>query len=143
VSHFEGRTPHYGCKGNYRRCRASHQSVHLSGRQALDAVRIRKNICAPAESDLTRARRQQQFLDAVKHRLFSPFTFPRLPWVAWTAPKAIRSDMGGGTLLALFFDSQVGGSIKPTILKPINPGANPLQVSDAEKQAAVQHFLDG
>ena len=39
---------------------------HLNGEQALDVVRIRKNECAPEESDLTRARRQQQFLEAVK-----------------------------------------------------------------------------
>jgi hypothetical protein len=51
--------------------------------------------------------------------------------------------MAGPALLALFFDSEVGGSIKPTILRPIDPGANPLQVSEAEKQAAVQKFLEG
>ena len=30
------------------------------------------------------------------------------------------------------------GDLKPRILRPIDPGANPLQVSDAEKQAEVQ-----
>jgi LCP family protein required for cell wall assembly len=143
VSHFEGRNPHYGCKGKFRRCRASHEKQHLNGKQALDVVRIRKNICAPAESDLTRARRQQKFLEAVKGRIFSPWAFPRWPWAAWEAPRAIKSDMAGPTLLALFFDSEVSGSLKPTILEPINPGANPLEVSPAEKQDAVRKFLDG
>ena len=41
------------------------------------------------------------------------------------------------------FDMETGGKIKPRILRPINPGANPLQVSDAEKQAEVQRFLGG
>jgi LCP family protein required for cell wall assembly len=132
VSRFEGRTVRFS-KGEH----------HLNGQQALDVVRIRKNRCAPEESDLTRARRQQQFLEAVKGRLLSPWTFPRLPWVGWRAPRAIRSDMGGLSLLALYFDIETGGKIKPRILRPINPGANPLQVSDAEKQAEVQRFLGG
>jgi LCP family protein required for cell wall assembly len=143
VSHFEGRTPRYGCKGNFKHCKAKSGKTHLSGEEALDVVRIRKNSCAPFESDLTRARRQQQFLDAVKHRTFSPFAFPRWPWAAWRAPRAVRSDMGGLSLLALFFDSEVSGAAKPTVLRPINPGANPLQVSPAEKEAAVQRFLKG
>jgi LCP family protein required for cell wall assembly len=143
VSRFEGRTPHYGCEGNFRRCKASGDKVKLNGKEALDIVRIRKNRCAPEESDLTRARRQQKFLEAVKGRIFSPFSFPRWPWAAWEAPRAIRSDMAGSTLMALFFDSQVSGSLQPTILRPIDPGANPLQVSEAEKQAAVKKFLEG
>jgi LCP family protein required for cell wall assembly len=132
VSRFEGRTVRFR-KGEHK----------LNGQEALDVVRIRKNRCAPEESDLTRARRQQQFLEAVKGRIFSPFSFPRWPWAAWEAPRAIRSDMAGSTLMALFFDSQVSGSLQPTVLRPIDPGANPLQVSEAEKQAAVKKFLEG
>ena len=143
VSKFEGRTPRYGCEGNFRRCKASGKDEKLNGKEALDIVRIRKNICAPEESDLTRARRQQKFLEAVKGRVLSPWSFPRWPWAAWHAPKAVRSDMGGPSLLALFFASEIGGELKPTILRPVNPGANPLQVSEAEKQAAVEKFLEG
>jgi LCP family protein required for cell wall assembly len=132
VSRFEGRTIHFR--------RGEH---HLNGQQALDVVRVRKNRCEPTESDLTRARRQQQFLEAVKGRVLSPFTFPRWPLVAWRAPKAILSDMGGVQLMQLYFDMQTGGKLTPRILRPINPGANPLQVSAAEKQAEVQRFLNG
>jgi LCP family protein required for cell wall assembly len=131
-SRFEGRT-HRFPKGKN----------HLNGEEALDVVRIRKNECAPEESDLTRARRQQQFLEAVKGKLFSPFTFPRWPWAAWRAPKAIVSDMGGMSLMTLYWNMETSGDLKPRILRPIDPGANPLQVSDAEKQAEVQRFLDG
>jgi LCP family protein required for cell wall assembly len=132
VSRFEGRTVRFS-KGKH----------HLNGQQALDVVRIRKNKCKASESDLTRARRQQQFLEAVKSRILSPFSFPRWPFAAWKAPKAIRSDMGGTSLLELYLDIETGGKIKPRILRPINPGANPLQVSDAERRAEVQRFLDG
>jgi LCP family protein required for cell wall assembly len=132
VSRFEGRTVHFR--------RGKH---HLNGQQALDVVRIRKNRCDPSQSDLTRARRQQQFLEAVKGRLLSPLTFPRWPFVGWRAPRAVVSDMGGLQLMELYWDMQTSGKLKPRILRPVNPGANPLQVSDAEKQAEVQRFLDG
>ena len=132
VSRYEGRTVRFRKGEN-----------HLDGQDALDVVRIRKNRCDPSESDLSRARRQQKFLEAVKGRVISPFTVPRLPWVGWRAPRAIRSDMAGLALLALYFDSEVSGSLKPAILRPVDPGANPLVVSDAEKQAAVRRFLDG
>ena len=132
VSRFEGRTVHFR--------RGEH---HLNGQQALDVVRIRKNRCDPSQSDLTRARRQQQFLEAVKGRIVSPFTFPRWPLVGWSAPRAIVSDMGGVELMELYWDMETSGKLKPRILRPVNPGANPLQVSPAEKQAEVQRFLDG
>ncbi len=132
VSRFEGRTVHFR--------RGEH---HLNGQQALDVVRIRKNRCDPSQSDLTRARRQQQFLEAVKGKVVSPFTFPRWPFVAWRAPRAIVSDMGGVQLMALYWSMETSGKLKPRILRPINPGANPLEVSPAEKQAEVQRFLDG
>ena len=131
VSRFEGRTVRFR-KGEH----------HLDGQDALDVVRIRKNRCDRSESDLTRARRQQQFLEAVKGKLINPLTFPRWPWVAWSAPRAIVSDMGGLELMALYWNMETSGKLKPRILRPINPGANPLEVSDAEKQAAVQEFLD-
>ena len=51
--------------------------------------------------------------------------------------------MGGLALLTLYWNMETSGDLKPRILRPIDPGANPLQVSDAEKQAEVQRFLDG
>src|SRR3712207_7443000 len=52
-------------------------------------------------SDLTRARRQQKIMGAIKDKVTSFETFARLPWVAWAAPRAIRSDMSGPSLLGL------------------------------------------
>jgi hypothetical protein len=45
--------------------------------------------------------------------------------------------------MTLYWNMETSGDLKPRILRPIDPGANPLQVSDAEKQAEVQRFLDG
>jgi LCP family protein required for cell wall assembly len=123
-------------------------TTHIDGRQALALARTRKNLCNPRESDLTRALRQQKILSAMKARLLSPGAFIRLPWIAWEAPRALRTDMGGPTLLGLFGAMATTGSPPTRILRPSggvtlpNGGAG-LVVSDAEKQVAVQRFLNG
>jgi LCP family protein required for cell wall assembly len=122
--------------------------THIDGKQALALARTRHNDCNKAESDLTRARRQQKILSAMKSRLLSPFAFPRLPLIAWNTPKALRSDMSGPTLLGLFGALATSGSPAPRILKPDGfesaPGGGAgLHVSDAEKQRDVKRFLKG
>ena len=121
---------------------------HLTGKQALIVARTRKNLCNPAENDLTRAKRQQQILAAIKDRAISPWTFIRLPWVAWNAPKAVKSDMGGFSLLGLIGGMAVGGDSKTRILIPssgetLPDGGAGLVVSDAEKRREVAAFLKG
>ncbi len=121
---------------------------HLDGRQALALARTRKNDCNPAEDDLTRARRQQQILSAMKGRIVSPTTFVRLPWVSWYTPKTLRTDMGGATLLGFFAAAGTSGSPPVEILRPsgfatLPDGGSGLVVDEAEKQAAVRKLLDG
>ena len=115
---------------------------HLDGEQALALARTRKNECNPAENDLTRARRQQKILSAIKGRLIHPMTFLRLPIVSWQAPKAIRSDMAGPALLGLFGSVATSGSPDTRVLRG-NPDGNGLTVPDDVKQREVQRFLDG
>jgi LCP family protein required for cell wall assembly len=122
--------------------------THINGKQALALARTRHNDCNKAESDLTRARRQQKILSAMKSRLLSPFAFPRMPWIAWNTPKALRSDMSGPTLLGLFGALATSGSPAPRILKPDGAETAPdggagLHVSDAEKARDVARFLKG
>jgi hypothetical protein len=85
---------------------------------------------------------------AIKSRLLSPATFFRLPWVAWTAPKAIRSDMSGPSLLGLFGAVATGGTPPTRVLKPsafvtLPNGGAALEVSDAEKRAEVARVMKG
>ncbi len=115
---------------------------HLDGKQALALARTRKNECNRAESDLSRARRQQKILGAIRSRLLSPATFARLPFVSWQAPKAVRSDMAGPDLLGLFGAIATGGSPATHVLKGV-PEGNGLRVSDAVKRREVQRFLKG
>jgi LCP family protein required for cell wall assembly len=118
----------------------------IDGKQALALARTRHNECNPKENDLTRARRQQKILGSIKSKVTSLETFVRLPWVSWAAPKAVRSDMSGPTLLGLVGAELTAGTAKPTVLKPTgavtqaNGGAG-LTVDDASKRAAVERFL--
>ncbi len=121
---------------------------HLNGIQALTLARTRHNACNSAENDLTRARRQQQILNSVKGKLLSFGTFFHLPWAAWDAPKVLRTDMGGFTLLSLFAASEFGGSAPVQVLKPsgfvtLPDGESALSVSPAEVQRAVAKLMNG
>lgn len=125
-------------------------SHHLSGKQALALARTRKNKCRGAvnEGDLTRARRQQQILQGIKAQLTSPGAFLRLPWVSWTGPKAIRTDMGGLTLLGMFGAMATAGTPPVRILKPdgvttLPNGEQGLTISDGARRRDVARFLRG
>jgi LCP family protein required for cell wall assembly len=121
---------------------------HLNGLQALIYARMRENGCNPADSDLTRVQHQQQILNAIKAKLLSPSTFFRLPVASWDAPKVLRTDMGGFTLLTLFAASEMGGSAPVRVLKPSGaeylPGyGDALVASPQDVQSAVRQLVDG
>jgi LCP family protein required for cell wall assembly len=122
--------------------------TELNGKQALALARTRKNLRDPSENDLTRARRQQQLVQAMKDKVTSFETFIRLPWVSWAAPRAVRSDMAGPTLLGVVAASMTGGKSKQRILEPsggttLPDGGAGLTVDEATKQAEVERFLRG
>ena len=123
-------------------------SHHLNGKQTLILARTRHNLCAPNEDDRDRVARQQKILSAMKSKLVSPGTFFRLPWVSWTAPKAIQSDMSGPTLLGVMGAELLGGGAHRQVLRPsgftqLADGESAVTVDDATKRAAVQRFLKG
>jgi LCP family protein required for cell wall assembly len=121
---------------------------HLDGQQALLYSRIRENPCNPSDNDLSRVQHQQQILNAIKSKLFSPSSFFHLPWASWDAPQVLRTDMGGPTLLTLFAASEIGGSAPVDVLKPTGAESLPgygsaLTVSPQAVQAAVSKLLNG
>ena len=121
----------------------------LDGRRALGYARVRKNPCAPAEDDRDRAERQQQVLSAISGQVKSPSTFLRLPWVSWNAPRALKSDMRGPALMALFADMASGGTgdnevIETSLCEQTGLCASGnLFVSDGAKRDAVRKLLEG
>jgi len=112
--------------------------THIDGRQALALARTRKNLCNPNEDDLTRARRQQKIVGAMKRRLLAPVAFARLPLISWNVPKALRSDMSGPTLLGVFGALAVAGTPQTEVLGTVS-GEIPADV----KQRKVRRFLRG
>ncbi len=116
----------------------------LDGQRALGYARVRKNPCAPAEDDRDRAARQQEVLRAIGDAATSPSAFVRLPLISWRAPKALKTDMKGPALMALFADMATGNSDETAVLEAgccVN-GSN-LFVSDGAKRDAVDKLLNG
>jgi LCP family protein required for cell wall assembly len=118
-------------------------SHHLNGIQALTYARTRENKCNPADNDLTRVQHQQQILNGIKGRLLSPGAFFRLPWASWDAPKVLRTDMGGPTLLTLFAASELGGSAPVAVLPTTPTGSSNLAASPSAVHQAVAKLLNG
>jgi LCP family protein required for cell wall assembly len=116
----------------------------LDGTRALGFARVRKNPCSPAEDDRARAARQQEVLRAMGDAATSPSAFVRLPLISWRAPKALKTDMKGPALMALFADMATGNSDETAVLEAgccVN-GSN-LFVSDGAKRDAVDELLNG
>jgi LCP family protein required for cell wall assembly len=121
-------------------------TTHVDGRQALALARTRENLCNKRENDLSRARRQQKILAAMKTRVFSIHGFLRLPLISWNVPKSVQSDMSGPSLLGYALGLAVNGNAPTRVLRPdgavtLPDGGAGLHVSDAEKQGEVQRFL--
>ena len=112
--------------------------THLNGDQALALARTRKNACNADEDDLTRARRQQRIISAMKSRVLSPSGFARLPWISWQTPRTFRTDMSGPTLAGVFASMAVGGSPRTRVL-----GTTSGEVSEAVRQRELERFLEG
>ena len=76
-------------------------------------------------------------------------TFFRLPWASWDAPKALRTDMGGFTLLSLFAavgDRRLGagaGAQADRLRRRLPDGESALTISPATVHSAVTKLLHG
>lgn len=112
------------------------EPTQLNGEQALALARTRKNECRPNETDLSRARRQQKIIGAIKDGMFTPKAFLRLPLIAWQGPRAVGSDMSGPTLLGAFAALAVTPSPEPDVL-----GTADGNVPEAARSAAVDRLL--
>jgi LCP family protein required for cell wall assembly len=128
----------------------------LDGADALIFARTRTNVC-PEEGgstefdsydDIDRAAAQQEILSGIKGRLTSPLRLPynfiKGPWIGWTAPKALVTDMGALTMPQLVLASIVGGDSETKVLEPSGAGpGGSLIISEEERQAALDKLLDG
>jgi hypothetical protein len=84
----------------------------------------------------------------IPSQLFSLHTFFHLPWAAWDAPKVLRTDMGGPTLLSLFVASELGGAAPVQILKPTGAESLPgygdaLTATPQDVHQSVSQLMNG
>ncbi|HEV2814571.1 MAG TPA: LCP family protein [Solirubrobacteraceae bacterium] len=114
------------------------KKTHLDGKKALALARVRKNDCNRNENDLTRARRQQKILAAMKGRVFGIHGFARAPWISWQTPRTFRTDMSGPTLSAVFANLSIRGTPETVVLGTVSG-----QVPEELKRSRVEKFLDG
>jgi LCP family protein required for cell wall assembly len=71
-------------------------NIHLDGHKALIYSRIRENALDASDSDVTRAGRQQQVMQAVMSKLTSPGTAVKLPFIGGDLMKPIATDLSAG-----------------------------------------------
>jgi LCP family protein required for cell wall assembly len=121
-------------------------TTRLDGRQALALSRTRKNECNPRENDLTRERRQQKVMSAMKSQVLSPLGFLRWPFVGWRAPQTIRSDMGAIGLTSLMATIATSGDAPVQVLRPtadvtLPDGGAGLVVEESSRERQVRRFL--
>jgi LCP family protein required for cell wall assembly len=74
---------------------------HMDGRHALTYSRIRENRLDLGESDVTRAARQQQVVQAVLAKITSPMTMLKLPWLGDKLLRPMATDLSAGELMQL------------------------------------------
>jgi LCP family protein required for cell wall assembly len=128
----------------YKGFNLSKGEQELDGRTALGFARVRKNPCAPGETDIDRAERQQEVMSGIRSKLVSPGTFFRLPLVSWRAPQTIKTDMKGPSLMGLAMDIASGGTGDPSVLKPSCLGCGPggsLVVPESERADKTNELL--
>jgi polyisoprenyl-teichoic acid--peptidoglycan teichoic acid transferase len=76
---------------------------HMDGRRALIYSRIRHNRLNPSETDLARARRQQQVVQATADKLTSVGSAIRLPFIGSDVTKPLATDLSAGQVLQLLW----------------------------------------
>ena len=131
-----------GYEGNAEGVNLDPGEHDLNGDEALEFARVRTNPCAPEEDDRARAARQQEVLSGMRSQALSPSAFFRLPWVSWSAPRAIKTDMRGPGLAALFTDLLTGGTGDTAVLEPTGPpnGDGSLPISEEARAQAVEEL---
>jgi LCP family protein required for cell wall assembly len=76
-------------------------TVELDGRRALVYSRIRENRLDPSETDFTRARRQQQVVEATADKVTSFRTATRLPFIGDELVRPLATDLSAGQVAQL------------------------------------------
>jgi len=74
---------------------------HMTGQRSLVYSRIRENLLDPSETDLDRARRQQQVIQATADKVTSVGVAMKLPFEGGSIVKPLATDLSAGQVLQL------------------------------------------
>jgi LCP family protein required for cell wall assembly len=118
---------------------------HMDGKRALVYSRIRTNLLDPSETDLDRARRQQQVLQATADKLSSVSTAVRLPFVGGDLVRPLATDLSAGQLLQLgwtYFRADPSKALHCRLGgDPASIGGESVLLGGEDNVAAVAMFL--
>ncbi|HJU48845.1 MAG TPA: LCP family protein [Gaiellaceae bacterium] len=101
------RSNRFDCPFDADRCagwdgwRFAKGTQHMNGQRALVYSRIRENRLDPSETDLDRARRQQQVIQATADEVTSLGTALKLPFVGDEIVKPLATELSAGQLMQL------------------------------------------
>ena len=122
----------------------------LDGRRALVYSRIRENRLNPADSDASRAGRQQQVVQAITSKISSPGTLVKMPFMGGDLLKPVATDLSPWQLLQLGWVKFRAGTTIHCRLGGVPSGGYILRDEEAanvllmvEGKAAVQPPLKG
>ena len=73
----------------------------MNGRRALIYSRVRVNQLDPSESDITRGERQQAVTQAIAHKIVSPLTMVKLPFIGDELVAPLSTDLSTWQLMQL------------------------------------------
>src|SRR4029079_5311732 len=74
---------------------------HMNGRRALVYSRIRENRLDPSEREITRGERQQAVMTAITHKLTSPRTALKMPFIGDDLLRPLTTDLSAGQFAQL------------------------------------------
>jgi polyisoprenyl-teichoic acid--peptidoglycan teichoic acid transferase len=113
---------------------------HFDGKNAMLYVRIRK-----VDSDFMRARRQQQFLQALQKKIAQPSNITKIPDIGKRFMSGVTTDLTTNQIMQLAFVKwrAKGGSKQVMAGTPTYVGgvAYVLPPSEAEQQKMIRRFL--
>ena len=113
---------------------------HFDGKNAMLYVRIRK-----ADSDFMRAKRQQQFLQALQKKIAQPSNITKIPEIGKRFMSGVTTDLTTNQIIALAFLKwrAKGGAKQVMVGEPAYIGgvAYVLPPSEAERQKMIHRFL--
>lgn len=87
---------------------------HMDGRRALVYSRVRENSLDPSETDLDRARRQQQVVQATADKLTSFWSALKMPFIGGSVVEPLSTDLSAGQVLQLgwvYFRADAGKAL--------------------------------